>query len=178
MDWDRIGHEATLSATDQRIHDLEITATWLRDLLEPAERAHAAYGAEIARLETAMVEMRKLAAGRTATDHEKATYASLEGQLQRVHDDYRGWAWAKEVLSEDRSRIGNPQSWSKRWPDDLRKKLAATVDELRLRGVERDRIADELDRQDEAAGQDAPDQPRPPSWHQRLLGGRHAPAIE
>lgn len=166
MDWDRVGHEATLAATDRQIADLERTAAWLRELLEPAEREHAAYHQARKRVNQKIFDVYQRTAGRTATEREQAELQALEGEEQRLDQRYKDWTWAEEVIVEDRSRVGNPRRWSWRWPDDVRSRLVTVTAGLEKALASRETIVAGL------AAQDDVDQPRTASWPQRLLGGR------
>lgn len=175
LDIDRIGLEAQLGATDARIAELEGIAAQYRDLLEAAEAAEATYCARTTDLECRIVEIRAGARGRTASAREIAEHDRLEGELARAHEERRAWVNAASIEEHVGLRV---RRWSTRDADAVRTRLYAIGDELQYLGVQRDQTADELDRQDEAARQDDSGQPRPLSWHQKLFGGRHAPAIE
>lgn len=144
MDWDKVELDARLAVADQRLADLQRTAEWLRDLLEAAERTHAAHRDELARLDGQLVALRR-GSGRSATEDQRTHYEALEGQHQRAQDQYREWVWSPAALVEERERAGlSRKHWSSRWPDDIRTRLHATVDALQLACVDRDRVLDEL----------------------------------
>jgi hypothetical protein len=168
VDWDRELLAAKLVDANNRVRELERTAAWLRDLLEPAEQAHQRYRDELARLDAEMAEMHRSVGRRTATEAERAKYQALESQHLGTQDTYRTWVWSSAACFEDRSRLGPARSWSTRWPDAIRTKLAATAAELQQACAERDHLLAEIRALD--AQPSEPDVPGSRPWLQRMLG--------
>lgn len=167
MDWDRVELDARLVDANNRVRELETTASWLRGLLEPAEQAHQRYRDELARLDGAMLAMHR-SCGRIATEDELRAYAALENQHQRVQDTYRTWCWSPSAVVTERAVAGNPRTWSTRWVDDIRTKLVGTVDALQLADAQRDTLTAELQALD--AQPVEVDVPGSRPWLDRLLG--------
>jgi hypothetical protein len=167
VDWDRELLAAKLVDADSQIRDLERTAAWLRGLLEPAERAHAAHLQELARLDGQMLAMHR-SCGRIATEDQLRAYAALENRHAGEQDRFRAWAWAPSATVAERARAGNPRTWSTRWADDVRTRLVATTVALQLADAERDRLLAEIQALDaQPAEVDVPGS-RP--WLSRMLG--------